>query len=37
MEDDQTYHNMKVHDNTIYHMVLTTYITDIALYCIEVL
>ena len=27
MEDDYTYHNMKVHDNTIQHMVLTTYLT----------
>ena len=25
MDDDHTYHNMKVHDNTIHHMVLTTY------------
>ena len=25
MEDDHTYHNRQVHDNTIHHMVLTTY------------
>ena len=25
MEDNHNYHNMKVHDNTIHHMVLTMY------------
>ena len=25
MEGEHTYHKMKVHDNTIHHMVLTTY------------
>ena len=27
MEDDHTYHNMNVHDNTIHHMVLTINFT----------
>ena len=34
MEGDHTYHKMKVHDNTIHHMVLTTYLTGIVLCCI---